>query len=213
LLVGSNAEEIERLGTEFRETTGLIIILADVLSTTSLAKLLDMPIEVLISRAEKLPSLLKLPTDENAVLRPWHLCFRDYLLDPRNSENNTFWVDEKSMHEQLARKCLQLLSRPNCLRENMCNLPSPGTLRSEIDSRTIISGLPAHVQYACRYLVYHLEQSKRQITDEEPIYAFIKEHLLHWIEALALMGEVREVIPMIDTLESILEVSYILYLL
>jgi hypothetical protein len=67
------------------------------------------------------------------------------------------------MHKIVAIKCLKLMS--DSLKENICDLKSPKTLRAEIDRKTINVNLPAEVQYACSYWVYHLEQSGSQISD------------------------------------------------
>ena len=83
----------------------------------------------------------------------------------------------------------------------------PGTLRSEIDRQVIDYHLPAEVQYACRYWVYHLMQTKSGLYDEGQVHVFFREHLLHWLEAMSLLEYTSESITMITTLHSILEVG------
>jgi hypothetical protein len=94
-----------------------------------------------------------------------------------------------------------------CLKKDICNLQRPGALLSEIDSQVVDVYLPAEVQYACRYWVYHLEQSKSSIYDEDQVHVFLRAHLLHWFEAMSLLGNTSESITMITALQSILEVS------
>jgi hypothetical protein len=207
LLIDQDEVEKDRLASEFREVVGAIVILADPLSTVSLASLLDIPKEDVDGRIDSLHSVLSIPTNEDAPVRLLHLSFRDFLLDPQKRGKSPFWVDEREMHERIANKCLQLMSRPKYLSENICNLPTPGTLRTEIGSRTVDAYLLAEVQYACRYWVYHLEQSKRRIRDGEQVHIFLQNHLLHWLEALSLMGDASESIAMIGTLQLILEVT------
>jgi hypothetical protein len=205
LFVDQDKVEQDRLAREFREVVGAIVILADPLSTISLASLLDTPKEDVDGRLDWLHSVLSIPTNEDAPVRLLHLSFRDFLLDPQKRGKSPFWVDERETHERIANKCLQLMSK--CLSENICKLQTPGTLRTEIESRTVDLYLPAEVQYACRYWVYHLEQSKRRIRDGEQVHVFLQNHLLHWLEALSLIGNASESIAMVGTLQSILEVT------
>jgi hypothetical protein len=92
-------------------------------------------------------------------LRLHHPSFRDFLLDRNRCGDDNFWVDEKSTHKKLASCCLELMSAPSGLREDMCSLLKPGTLRSEVEEETVGSSLPPELQYACCYWVEHLERS------------------------------------------------------
>ena len=141
----------ERRTSEFREVVGSIVVLESPLSIVSLAHLLNIPKEDISCRLDLLHSVLNIPVDEDMPIRLLHLSFRDFLLHTQKREKSPFWVDEKETHERLARKCLQLLSSPKGLRQNMCNQTRPGTLRSEIDNQVIDNALSREVQYACRY--------------------------------------------------------------
>jgi hypothetical protein len=142
-------------------------------------------------------------------VRLLHLSFRDFLLDPQKRGKSPFWVDERETHERLASKCLQLMSSPKGLKQNMCNLTRPGTLRSEIDSRTIDDGLPPEMRYACRYWVHHLEQSKGRICDRDSVHTFLQKYFLYWLEAMSLIGKASESIHMIDSLQLLIGVRYL----
>jgi hypothetical protein len=207
LLVDQDKAEIDTLVREFREVVGTIVILADPLSTISLASLLDIPKEDVNGRLDSLHSVLSIPTNEDAPVRLLHLSFRDFLVDPQTRGKSPFWVDERETHGRIARKCLDLMSRPGCLKKNLCSLQGPGTLRTEVDRRVIDERLPAHVQYACRYWVHHVEQSESRIRDQDEVHVFLQEHFLHCLEALSLMGQTAESIPLIGTLESLVAVS------
>lgn len=141
----------ERRTSEFREVIGSIVVLESPLPIASLAHLLNIPKEDINCKLNLLHSVLNIPVDENMPIRLLHLSFRHFLLDIQKRGKSPFWVDEKEMHERLARKCLQLLSSPKGLRQNMCNQTRPGTLRSEIDYQIIDNALSLEVQYACRY--------------------------------------------------------------
>jgi hypothetical protein len=93
------------------------------------------------------------------------------------------------------------------LKENICGLQSPGTLRVEIDRMVIDDNLPAEVQYACCHWVYHLEHGGSQISDHNTIHSFLSKHLLHWLEALSLVGRLHESIAMIPSLITLIKVN------
>ncbi|KAJ9656035.1 hypothetical protein H2201_008661 [Coniosporium apollinis] len=208
LLLDQDEAEKESRAREFREVVGAVVLLADPLSIISLASLLNIPEEDVTCSLDSLHSVLSIPTDRDAPVRLLHLSFRDFLLDPQKRGKSPFWIDEAKTHERIVSKCLQLLSRPNYLKENICGLRAPGTLRTEIDSRTIDDCLPADVRYASRYWVHHLEQSNGRICDGDQVHVFLKEHFLHWLEALSLMGDASRSIGMVDTLRSVLEVKF-----
>jgi hypothetical protein len=169
--------------------------LADPLSTVSLANLLDIPKEDVNGRLDLLHSVLNIPTNEDAPVKLLHLSFHDFLVDPWNRDKKPFWVDEREAHWTIANKCLNLMSRPDCLEENLCGLQGPGTLRTEVSRRVIDERLSAHVQYACYYWVYHLERSRDRIRDGDVVHAFLQVHFLYWLEALSLMGRRLKALP------------------
>jgi len=211
LLIGLTNWQKEKLGQEFREIVGSIVILAEPLSTSALAELLHISNDKIKRRLDDLHSVLRIPQDHDSPVRLLHLSFGEFLLKNEICRERPFWVDEVATHEMLATKCLELLSGPHCLRENMCNLEYPGKPRSEIDSRIVDSCLPRHVQYACRYWVHHLEHGTARIHDQDPVHIFLQKHFLGWLEALSLMGKISESINFIGTLQSLVAVSWPLH--
>ncbi|KAL8403218.1 hypothetical protein RB594_008469 [Gaeumannomyces avenae] len=183
----------------FREIVGTIVLLADPLPTVSLARLLGRSQVNVDSKLRGLHSVLNISDDPIAPVKLLHLSFRDFLVDDESRDANPFWVDKQDTHERLADRCLELLSTNN-LKRNVCGLRLPGTLRSEIDRQTIDAALPPDVQYACRYWVHHWKESKRRIRDGNLVDRFLTKHLLHWLEALGVIGRIRESIGMVDEL-------------
>jgi len=200
-------EDKERRISEFREIVGSIVVLESPLSIISLARLLGIPRVDISCRLDLLHSVLSIPVNEDMPVRLLHLSFRDFLLDPQKRKKSQFWVDERETHKRLAGKCLQLMSSPKGLRQNMCNLLRPGTLRSEIDKQAIANCLPPEVQYACRNWIYHLEQSKGRICDGDVVHTFLQKNFLYWLEAMSLIGEAPESIRMINSLQLPIDVS------
>lgn len=187
--------------SEFREIVGSIAVLESPLSIVSLARLLDISKEDISCRLDSLHSVLNISDNEDMPVRLLHLSFRDFLLDPQKDGKSPFWVNETETHKILTSKCLQLMSSLKGLKQNMCNLSSPGTLRSEIEQQTIDNSLSSEVRYACRYWVHHLKQSKIYVNDNDSVCVFLQKYFLYWLEAISLIGETSESIHMIDSLQ------------
>ena len=199
--------DIERWTSEFQEIVGGIVVLESPLSIRSLANLLNIPEEDIKFRLDLLHSVLNIPVDDDMPVRLLHLSFRDFLLDPQKRGKNPFWIGEKKTHASLISKCLRLLSSPKGLRQNICNLTSSGTPRCKVNDQIIGNALSLEVRYACRYWVYHLEQSRNRIRDGDLVDVFLQKYFLYWLEAMSFMGEAAESIRVISTLQSLTDVS------
>ena len=116
-----------------------------------------------------------------------------------------FWVDEIRVHETLADWCLQRMSR--VLTRDICSIGSPDILITEIDSERIRQHLPAELQYACQHWIAHHLKSGTQLNDNGTVHNFLRQHLLHWLEALSLMRKTSEGASGIIALESAVNVS------
>ncbi|TGO13768.1 hypothetical protein BPAE_0711g00010, partial [Botrytis paeoniae] len=197
----------ETLIQQFKEIVGAIVILADPLSIVSLARLLDVKKDYIERRLQFLHSVLDIPSSEDAPVRLFHISFRDYLLDHLENDENKFRMNEKELHGRIASKCLQLMSRPGCLKQDLCSLGEPGILQIEVDKDIINKTLPLHIQYACRYWVYHIQGSNDVLLDNCQVYRFLQEHFLHWVEAMSLMGNISECITAINSLQSCISVD------
>src|SRR5437667_15781 len=81
MLVGTKAAK-KSLANEFRTVVGSIVLLAEPLSTSSLARLLDIPKSVIDRRLMSLHSVLSVLASAESPVRMFHLSFRDFLVDP-----------------------------------------------------------------------------------------------------------------------------------
>ncbi|EPS45697.1 hypothetical protein H072_309 [Dactylellina haptotyla CBS 200.50] len=213
---GQTKRELERFGLQFRSIIGSIVILADPLSASSLSDLLGIPKDNVEGKLHRLHSVLSVPSDPNLPIRLLHLSFREFLVDPEKKGcDDWFWVDEEKAHAVIALRCLKVLS--SFLKENICSLEYSGMPREELNSATIDECLPKHVQYSCRFWVHHLKHSSRRIFDDDEVHAFLRIHLLHWLEAQSLLGKIFGCIKLIDILYSLTdgnngrEISLFLY--
>jgi hypothetical protein len=207
LLVEQEDDEKEAWLQAFREVIGSIVVLESPLSIPSLACLLQVPQGEIKCRLDSLHSVLSVPESDDVPIRLLHLSFREFLVDPQKQGKSLFWVDERSTHKELASCCLELMSGASGLHQDMCSLSAPGVLRSEIDGGTIASNLPPELQYACRYWVDHLKQSQQDIVNKDTTHLFLQKHLLHWIEAMSLMGESSRCVYLLDSLQALTSVS------
>ncbi|KAI9782682.1 MAG: hypothetical protein M1839_004669 [Geoglossum umbratile] len=205
LLDDQEEEDKETWLSGFRELVGSIIVLESPLSITSLEQLLKIPQRRIRYRLDSLHSVLAIPDSKDLPIRLLHLSFHDFLVNPQKKGKSLFWVDKRETHKRLASKCLELLSSLEGLRKNICKLPNPGTLRSEIDERTIAICLLPGLQYACRYWVHHLEHSNCHIYDGDSIHLFLQEYLLYWLEAMSLIGEAYKCNHIIKRLQALTE--------
>ncbi|KAL2813284.1 WD domain protein [Aspergillus granulosus] len=200
LLVGQGGAKKAKLTEEYRVVLGSVILLENPLPVRSLATLIGVENELLCTRLNFLRSILDVPLDKTTPVQLFHLSLRDFLLDPSTREDTPFWIDEKEMNQRLTSYCLNTMHKS--LKRNICSLQSHGTERRTIDSQSIQHYLSPELQYSCRYWTHHLARGNDQIGQANYILAFLKEHFLHWVEVMSLLGNISEVIEDISDLQS-----------
>lgn len=201
-------EEREEQSRMVRHVLGSIVVSFSPLSALSLSNLLGVAHNEVRQALEDLHAILNIPEDLAQPLRLHHPSFRDFLLDKKRCDNDSFWVDERSTHEKLASRCLELMSASNGLRQNICNLSGPGMLTSEMDESKITASLPPELQYACRYWGDHLERSHGSIENGDATHSFLEKHLLHWLEAMSLLHETSRCVHLVARLRLLVTVGF-----
>ena len=192
---------------QFRQIVGSIIVMFDVMAVKHLAKLLVVNLTSVTKVIASLRSVLNVPACKSQPVRIFHPSFRDFLLDLQRCSDPRFWIDETKSHILLFQKCMELISG---LRQDLCNLREPGVLLSDIPDDKIQQNIPMHILYACRYWFTHFERGNPVKKDYDQILHFLKQHFLHWVEALALVGELSDGVLLITRLEATLTVSWIM---
>lgn len=206
LEVRSKAEK-ERIIGEIRRVVGTIVVLEASQSITSLSELLQMSSADVHLRLSGLNSVLNIPKDFNSPVKLFHLSFRDFLVGTGDQDQkHDFLVNDRETHAYLARQCVALLSRDGNLKQDICELNHPGTLRSDIDQDVIEACLPPHVRYACIHWVFHLKESRGRIRFDDETHFFLTKHLIHWLEALSLLGRIAESADMVESLSAMVDV-------
>jgi hypothetical protein len=118
-------------------------------------------------------------------------------------------------HKILAHRSAALIS--GTLKTDVCGLQHLGTLREEVGADRLSRCIAAHVQYACCYWIDHLlgkplysstlrDSALLDQSDEKVVYQFFCQDLLHWLEAVSLMGKISDSIMAVMNLESCLVV-------
>jgi hypothetical protein len=71
---------------------GSIVTLAEPLSVTSLAALLNVSLPTIVRRLRPLHSVLQVPTDSKTPIRTLHLSFREFLLSDKLRHEPLGWM-------------------------------------------------------------------------------------------------------------------------
>ncbi|EWZ77335.1 hypothetical protein FOWG_18245 [Fusarium oxysporum f. sp. lycopersici MN25] len=202
-VINRSGRERRNIIKSFRLIVGTIITLASPLPVRALALLLNVHIDEVTTGLGMLHSVLEVPESLDSPVRLLHLSFRDYLVDPENRETVEFWVDEKLTHRKLAQYCLRVMR--GALHENICGLSFPGIRRSAVGVRQLEQRIPPELQYAVMYWVYHQTKIDFEQDDSREVYYFMTIHFLHWVEALGLLGRVKECLDSLKSMARWLE--------
>lgn len=205
LIDGLDGEDEEFTLRQFRDIVGPIVILESPLSTSALARILQVSKDAVYSQLDMLHSVLSIPMSPESPVRLLHLSFREFLVDPEKREKNPFWVDERDTHKKMAINCLRVMNEH--LRTDICRLGKPGKRRLSITVQATDSCMPPELQYSCLYWVYHIQQASQLLDDSSEVYEFLLSHILYWLEALGLMGRASEGLKILKALPSVLNVS------
>ncbi|PYH50468.1 WD domain protein [Aspergillus niger CBS 101883] len=193
-----NGKTQKQLIQGVREVVGTIILLESPLSFTSLSKFMGISTQSIPARLNSLHSVLYIPNNDILPVRLFHQSFRDFLLDPSTRGKTPFWVDEKEMNQTIFISCLSVMRE--YLKKNICRLGSYGTKRSDINHKSIDHYLLPELQYSCRYWIHHLARSNDPMSQVNDILTFLKEHFLHWLESMSILGITPEAIIAVNSL-------------
>ena len=174
-----------------RQLVSMIVFLRNPLPIQSISSLSQIDAHQYLS---PLTSVIHIPTLEEAAITPFHASFPDFVTDPtRCSRDPPFCALVASeSHEMLALKCLEHM---NCsLKYNICEVSKEltvsrrGTTNSLDNSKKISEAL----KYSCLYWASHFLEAQLPGVDLiDALDFFLHKHLLHWIECLSELGELK----------------------
>ncbi|KAJ2923248.1 hypothetical protein H1R20_g13846, partial [Candolleomyces eurysporus] len=170
----------------FKKTVGAVLVLQVPLSASVLERLLDEEPYTIKARLAHLHAILA-PVGEGLTLayRVHHKSFPDFVTGPLCPPE--FKIIEEEQHLDLARYCLQVMNKK--LKFNICQVASQNQYK-ELDD-LLNEGLdtdciPKELEYALCYWANHLSKlSGMDLSLITLLDEFAKNHLMHWLEALA----------------------------
>lgn len=175
----------------FREVLGSVIYAVSPFSMSLLEELLSagnaFTPAMVSSVLAPLGSLLSGVGERNIAVFPLHTSFHDFL---RNSDRSgCFHIEPRFGHAVLLGTCMRAM---RCgLRFNICNFETSYLMNEEVADlkERIKKNIPHHLSYASSWWVLHAHALPCYPQIVAPIFAFLKECLLYWIEAAALLGK------------------------
>ena len=180
-----------------RLVLSVVILAANPLSPSSIARLLDFDVEEVLSLLSSAQSLLILREDINCPVRPFHKSFPDFITDPNRCTNPRFHISPADHHSQVLTACLNLMGRT--LEKNMCKLPD-GVANSDVGDlkERVEQSIQPALQYACRSWHIHLlgghttPINTLEITSA--LRRFLEGKFLFWLDVLSVLGAVRNAV-------------------
>ncbi|KAJ8516965.1 hypothetical protein ONZ45_g5795 [Pleurotus djamor] len=160
---------------------------------------------------QDLHAFLNVPAEDDtkSTVRLVHRFFRGFLFDPKRSQE--FSINPDAHHGYLATRCLDTLS--NGLRRNLCNLPPTGS-RWQAQMGSLIKQqasllITGAVEYSIRFWYYHLGFVRSQPPQETltSLRHFGLRSILHWVEAMSILGRLGEAIHIMQESSPIIEVG------
>ncbi|TFY75521.1 hypothetical protein EWM64_g8491 [Hericium alpestre] len=165
--------EIDRaLKARLKMVLGSIVLVRDRLSPLSLEVLLGLERDTVRKTLRQLHSLVIVPEDDNDTIRLIHPSFQDFLTDGLRCKDLNFGIHPKIQHSILAQHCLRTLQD---LQRDICEIGDLSKLNDES---------------ACKHWAFHLGNAEISEDIHELLKVFVAEHLLHWLEALSLLGDI-----------------------
>jgi len=183
---------------------GSIVLLQSPLSPVDLEQLLK-PDTSLYNTLQHLHSVVIYPTMQRKVIRLIHPSFHDFLIDPSRCSNSKFLVNPEMQHSLLAQKCLDVLKM---LKRDILQIKQPWIVHDEIENLPVLvqQHISPVLQYACQHWTFHLSHSLLSNGLLISLEDFCTHHLLHWVEACCLLGELRTALLALKTMFSLLSV-------
>jgi len=136
-------------------------------------------------------SLLACVLQQNPAVRVLHSSFVDFLMSKDRCQRDAWFFDRSACHGSLAVLCLNRLD--GVLKQNMCQLT--------LSASFTVEPLPEDIRYACVFWVDHVCAIVQNPTSiAEHLCDFLYLHLMHWFEAMSILGKSRDTISLLDRL-------------
>ena len=187
---GVSADNSQRY-LHFQTVVGTVLLIFNPLPIRSLSELLGINIQHIYLTIRSLHSLLLVPESPEDPIHIFHKSFPDFLMDSARCQDKQFYVEPAGHHTEILLSCFKLME--NRLKKNICDLDDYAVLSEVKDLPTLKKvHIGEALEYACRYWTKHLlgvpSNSPHAEEVQKAIDRLFTVHLLHWIEVLALTG-------------------------
>ena len=176
---------------QFQTVVGAVLLLFNPLPIKELSDFLGCGIWYIQSATRSLHSLLLVPGSIDEPIQLFHKSFPDFLMDPNRCEDVKFVVEPAARHAALLLACLRFMGER--LKRNICGLDDFAVLSEVKDPSTRKKAyIGESLEYACKFWTKHLLEipSDNPHVEEvqKAIDKFFTVNLLHWVEVLAITG-------------------------
>ncbi|KAF4765362.1 hypothetical protein HAV15_003865 [Penicillium sp. str.  len=202
---GITPDEVEKVHQLFQRVIGAIIVMFDTMSSESLANLLGVKRESIITTLSALHSVIYVPERRSEPIRILHPSFREFLLDPNRCTNNFYSILVSDAHGRLLTRCVAYLMSQ--LKRNILDISKPGTKVRDVSMDRIDAQIPMELQYSSRYWWGHFQKSDDHSRKELPLLEFLEDKYLFWLECLAWPGKLGLAIEAMLNLDAILVID------
>ncbi|KAJ6506216.1 quinon protein alcohol dehydrogenase-like superfamily [Mycena vitilis] len=165
----------------------LVVISQNPQSLQGISDILGFNNGLTLNLISRLQSILR---DETGPVHFIHPSVRDYLVDSHRCNGARWFVEEEEEHSTMTARCIDHLTR--MFKSNVTS-----TLNLNADGQ----GRDAFV-YSCVSWTYHAGRVRPTAEYAAKIRGFLTNHLLHWLEAISLLGLYRNAIAWMDQLQS-----------
>jgi hypothetical protein len=146
-------DEVEKVHQLFQRVIGAIIVMFDTMSSESLARLLGVKKESIITVLSALHSVIDIPEYHSEPIRILHPSFREFLLDPNRCTDNFYSILVSNAHGHILTRCVTYLISQ--LKRNILDISKPGAKARDISLSRINARIPMELQYSSMYWWNH----------------------------------------------------------
>jgi hypothetical protein len=182
--------------TDFRTILGIIFLAREPLSSPAIDALLHLPED---RPCMNTISLLGCLLQQSPTVRVLHPSFADFLTTKKRCGRDTWFFDQSVYHRRLACLCLDRMDA--VLEQNMCKMT--------LTTNPTTESLAEDISYSCIFWIDYIcavPEENIQLVDR--LRDFLFRHLLHWFEAMSILGRSRDTISRLNHLLNWTSVSY-----
>jgi hypothetical protein len=160
-----------------------------------------------------LVSVLVIPDADYAdgVIRPLHQSFPDFVCQYSGSVHHDLAIDTATANGNLTKHCLARLNKE--LHFDMCDIRDPSLFNNEVEDLEgrLRTHVPLALRYSCEFWPVHCLSCMSSIDLQSQVLLGLldlcRNHILHWIELLSLMGCLNDILRVISKLLAALKVT------